>query len=83
MEQQNSAFETFMPMLKKNGLYFVEDLQTSFMEGTYGGGIGQWGTFVERIKVGLDGLMIGRKKGVWSFVDSFECAREICVFTRE
>lgn len=81
MEQNRISFEVLMPHVKTGGMYFIEDLQTSYDE-RYGGGIGRFGTMVERIKVGIDGIMTDKKMDVWNMVRSVDCMREVCGFTK-
>jgi len=49
------TFRTLFPLLKTNGLYIIEDTQTSYWP-TYGGGLHSDGTIMAYFKNSIDGL---------------------------
>jgi frataxin-like iron-binding protein CyaY len=55
MMQQKTSLEHLWDAVKPGGIYFVEDLDTSYME-RYGGGIGKTDTFMEDVKSMLDDM---------------------------
>ena len=49
------TFRQLFPVLADGGVYIVEDIHTSYRE-AYGGGLGNPGSFVEFIKMAIDGI---------------------------
>lgn len=86
MNQQITSFDYLFPVVRPGGIYFCEDLQTSYNT-DYGGSERKKGTMVETIKLSLDGLMLGRTNeaevGAWGQVAGTDCMREICAFTKK
>ena len=54
--EQIAVFETVFPLLNPGGLYFCEDVHTSYRETSYGGGYLKPGTFMEYCKTLSDSL---------------------------
>lgn len=88
MNQQITSFNRLFPIVKPGGIYFVEDLATSYMEG-YGGKKGS-GTMMEMVQELLDDL--NRDVGGPALKDgntigqemrSVECGEEICAFFKK
>jgi hypothetical protein len=89
MKQQLTSFDTlFGSAVKPGGVYFIEDLQTSYMP-HYGGsdkmGKPREGTMMERIKGFLDEFYEGDrpKHGEMREVYSVDCMKEVCAFFRK
>jgi len=84
MVQQLTSFETLFQAIKPGGLYFTEDLQTSYWD-SYGGGEHVEKTFVNMVKESLDNMMSKNreKKGAMTEVFSIDCMREVCAFTKQ
>jgi len=55
MDQQKTSFEFLFPHVKKDGIYLIEDLHTSYWE-KYGGGFGKSETFIEDSKKLIDNM---------------------------
>ena len=55
MEQQLNSFEILFPKLKEEGIYVVEDIESSYLN-MYGGGPKRRGTFVEYSKNLIDSI---------------------------
>lgn len=53
MDQQIATFEELFPAIKKNGIFLIEDLHTSYWT-EYGGGYQKEGTFIEYTKNLID-----------------------------
>jgi hypothetical protein len=53
-EHQRTTFEVLFPHIREGGLYFCEDLCTSYWEPEYGGGVRKPGTFAEFLKELID-----------------------------
>lgn len=82
MVQQKTSVDILFDSVKPGGLYFVEDLATSYSSG-YGGGQGLKTTFMERLKSSLDGIMLSKPTPYFmSFVSSIDCMKEVCAFTK-
>ncbi|PVH73791.1 hypothetical protein DL98DRAFT_606296 [Cadophora sp. DSE1049] len=88
MNQQITSFNKLFPIVKPGGIYFVEDLATSYQEG-YGGTKGS-GTMMEMVQELLDDL--NRNVGGPALKDgntvgqemrSLECGEEICAFFKK
>lgn len=62
MKQQINTFEELFPSIAPNGIYFIEDLHTSYWH-SWGGGYRRPGTFVEYSKRFIDYL------NAWHFQD--------------
>lgn len=83
MIQQLNSFDTLFPAVKPGGVYFCEDLQTSYMS-QYGGGPGKPDTMMERIKGSLDDLITATPKhDVMRDIWSIDCMREVCAFSKK
>jgi hypothetical protein len=54
MYQQIRSFEALFPLLKVDGVYLVEDTQTSYWKGLYDGGLREEHTFIEWSKKLVD-----------------------------
>ncbi|KAG4424211.1 hypothetical protein IFR04_002615 [Cadophora malorum] len=87
MQQQMTSLETLFKAVVPGGIYFCEDLATSYEE-QYGGGDGKT-TMMGMIKELLDDLnhaVEGRpdvKHQVGSEMRSIECGEQICAFFKE
>ena len=82
MEQQLTSLDTLFPAVKPGGIYFCEDLETSYMD-IYGGGEGVLGTMMERIKGSLDELVTAEfTHNVMRHIWSIDCMREVCAFSK-
>mgnify|MGYP003114977478 CR=1 FL=1 len=53
MEQQITSFNFLFPKLNNNGIYVVEDLETSYWP-SFGGGLNREGTMIEYLKTLID-----------------------------
>jgi hypothetical protein len=53
---QRKSLEVLLPLVDPQGIYVVEDLHTSYFPGCFEGGIGRRGTFIEEVKVMIDGI---------------------------
>ncbi|MGF1549979.1 MAG: class I SAM-dependent methyltransferase [Sphingomonadaceae bacterium] len=53
---QIASFRALFPALRDGGLYLIEDLQTSYLEGVHEGGYGRPGTGVEFLKSLIDDM---------------------------
>eukprot|EP01060_Flectonema_neradi_P007930 TRINITY_DN15646_c0_g1_i1.p1 TRINITY_DN15646_c0_g1~~TRINITY_DN15646_c0_g1_i1.p1 ORF type:complete len:327 (+),score=51.49 TRINITY_DN15646_c0_g1_i1:34-1014(+) len=95
MNQQITSFETLFPFVKPGGLYFIEDLETSFMRGEWGGDaishIRQTTTvgYINRIITDLHWrsehhlVSSTHNPTKWSnWIRSVDCDRMICVITK-
>ncbi len=83
MVQQQTSFDTLFPEVNPGGLYFCEDLQTSYIQ-LYGGGAGKPDTMMERIKGSLDDLMLAKPRhAVMGDIYSIDCMREVCAFSKK
>ena len=60
MNQQITSFEALWPHIKPNGLYVIEDIDTSYRE-EFGGGLKKPGTLVEYMKNKIDEVASGRR----------------------
>lgn len=54
MQQQINTFEELFPHIDDNGIYFCEDMHTSYWKGWGGGGYKKSGTFIEYTKNFID-----------------------------
>lgn len=82
MKQQKTSLDTLFESVKPGGLYFVEDLQTSYWP-DYGGGMNVKTTFVEQVKKSLDGLMLSKPEpSFMTDVYSIDCMKEVCAFSK-
>lgn len=84
MEQQRISLNTLFRAVKPGGIYFCEDLETSYMD-NYDGGEDKKGTMMEWIKGSLDDLTSPARQArpkhmVMKDVRSIECMREVCAF---
>ncbi len=83
MVQQITSFQNLFPSLKSGGLYFLEDMQTSYMAG-YGGGYLRSDTTIEYMKTMIDGFYgSGPAIDITGYLQSIHCFHEICVFTKK
>lgn len=83
MVQQITSFQNLFLSLKNGGLYFLEDLQTSYWE-NYGGGYLRNDTTIEYIKSMIDGFYgLGSATDITGHLQSIHCFHEICVFTKK
>jgi len=55
MDMQIISFEELYPHIQKDGVYFCEDVHTSYID-EYGGGLEREGTFIEYTKKLIDRL---------------------------
>jgi hypothetical protein len=87
MNQQMTSLNTLFPIVKPGGIYFCEDLATSYLEG-FGATEGQK-TMMEMIAELLHDLNAGlwgapeRKNKVGEQMRSVECGEEICAFFKK
>ncbi len=87
MNQQMTSLNTLFPIVKPGGIYFCEDLATSYLEG-YGATEGQK-TMMEMVGELLHDLNAGlwgapeRKNKVGEQMRSVECGEEICAFFKK
>ncbi|KAF1988460.1 hypothetical protein K402DRAFT_328586, partial [Aulographum hederae CBS 113979] len=91
MTQQINSFEVLWGAVKAGGVYFCEDMQTSFW-GNYGGGEGGEGTFVgltkeligDLMRTGGSGDPIDSKHGeIWKTLRGVDCMVEVCAFVKK
>jgi len=86
MVQQRTSLEVLWKSVKPGGIYFIEDLATSYLP-TYGGGAGQPGTFIGDLKTILDDIQgwrgIGPDFPISPGVLRFEIAQEIVALTKK
>lgn len=83
MVQQKTSIDILFDSVKPGGLYFVEDLATSYAP-KYGGGPGVETTFVERVKASLDGMMLSKPSPYFmAYVYSVDCMKEVCAFSKK
>ncbi|KAK6443065.1 transcription factor [Oleoguttula sp. CCFEE 5521] len=92
MHQQRTSLVTLFPTLRAGGLYFCEDLQTSYWP-DYGGDpdplkghkkktmMGMVKEVVDDLNVGPGGF--GRKHGWDSEVGGVDCMEEVCAFVKK
>ncbi|KAG4439331.1 hypothetical protein IFR05_005206 [Cadophora sp. M221] len=88
MNQQITSLNKLFPIVKPGGMYFIEDLATSYQD-SYGGKKGS-GTMMEMVQELLDDLNRnvggpGLKDGntVGQEMRSVECGEEICAFFKK
>jgi len=83
MVQQITSLIELLPSLKSGGLYFLEDLQTSYLE-SYGGGYLNEKSTIEYIKKMIDGLYgQGEATQIIDQIRHIDCYHEICVFIKK
>jgi len=83
MKQQIISLDWLFDAIKPGGIYFVEDLQTSYMP-AYGGQEGNPNTMMEQIKGFLDDLILNRPRtAVMKEVYGVDCMREVCAFAKK
>jgi len=63
MNQQITSFEVLWPYIKEEGLYIIEDLDTSYRE-EFGGGLRKAGTTVEYMKNKLDAVVMKSERKI-------------------
>ncbi|KAK6221917.1 hypothetical protein LQW54_001137 [Pestalotiopsis sp. IQ-011] len=89
MHQQQASLEMLWKIVKPGGLYFVEDLQTSFMAGyagdTTGGRDPNVPTMAKTIYELIDDKLTpdGKRHPMSMEMRSIECQREVCLFTKK
>ncbi len=77
VDHQILTFEALFPILRDGGVYVCEDLHTSYWP-SYGGGLGQAGTFVEYAKSMVDKLHY--KYGI-AHLDEHDLSRRVGAIT--
>ena len=95
MNQQITSFENLFPFVKPGGIYFIEDLETSFMRGEWGGDakshIKQTTTvgYIQRIITDLHWrsehhlVSTSHNPTKWSnWIRSVDCDRMICAIVK-
>lgn len=91
MDQQTTSLQELWPYLRPGGVYFAEDLQTSFMD-KYGGDSTRTNlnkkTFIRWIHELVDDIMASPEgippKNAWSSeIASIDCMAEMCVLTKK
>lgn len=88
MNQQIVSLNTLFPIVVPGGIYFCEDLATSYIE-KYGGGAGVKKTMMHMIMELLDDLNVNlggapaQKHEVATEMRSIECGEEICAFFKK
>lgn len=83
MVQQFVSYKHLFPAVKSGGLYFLEDLQTSYAA-SYGGGYKREGSMIEHIKSMIDGFYkpdVGEPN--LAILESIHCMHELCVFEKK
>ena len=88
MNQQRTSLDTLFEALRPGGIYFCEDLQTSYWEkykGSYGATKDRKGTMVEYIKSFIDDLHMKGRMGTpdHKSIMSIDCMNEVCAFTKQ
>lgn len=90
MYQQRASLEALWKAVKPGGMYFCEDLQTSYWEDYQGdpANTGKTKTMMKMIKELLDDLHVGpgRHKRQWEFsvdMQSVDCMEEVCAFAKK
>lgn len=69
---QRKSLEILFPLLDPHGVYIAEDLHTSYFRGTFEGGLGRRGTFIEEVKVLIDGIHKPYHQKKLSVPDAYE-----------
>ena len=83
MVQQITSLIHLFPSLQSGGLYFLEDLQTSYWK-PYGGGYLNEKSTIEYIKAMIDGFYkMGPATEIIKQVRNIDCYHEICVFVKK
>lgn len=83
MVQQKTSLIHLFPSLRSGGLYFLEDLETSYFD-FVGGGYLRKDTTIEYIKAMIDALHgQGPATEIIDQVRNIDCYREICVFEKK
>jgi hypothetical protein len=90
MVQQITSIETLWRAIVPGGLYFCEDLQTSYWE-AYGGDVEQRGknpNMMGMIKEMMDDLNVGpaamaRKHAITEDMQYIDCQIEVCAFGKK
>ncbi|PKS11718.1 hypothetical protein jhhlp_001706 [Lomentospora prolificans] len=88
MTQQITSLEHLWRAVKPGGYYFLEDLQTSYMAGHYGGDPSTKDpnikTAMKFIYELIDDRMTGRSgHDISSNMRSIDCMKEVCAFTKK
>ncbi|KAF4550796.1 Hypothetical protein D9617_16g015860 [Elsinoe fawcettii] len=85
MEQQKTSLQHLWKAVKPGGIYFCEDLQTSYWE-AYGGGakaISEGKTMMQYIHLLIEDITYGPRRVMFEEVESMvhiDCSREVCGF---
>lgn len=88
MNQQITSLSLLWKAVVPGGIYFVEDVQTSYWERGDEGNTGEFSTTMRMIKELLDDLNVdpgGHKRKHKVSVDmlSVDCMEEICAFVKD
>ncbi|ETS77813.1 hypothetical protein PFICI_09875 [Pestalotiopsis fici W106-1] len=89
MHQQQTSLEALWSIVKPGGLYFIEDLQTSFWPSYGGDGTGgkdpKVPTMAKFIHELVDDKLTpdGTRHAMSMEMRSIECQREVCLFTKK
>jgi hypothetical protein len=89
MNQQITSLEVLFPAVKPGGIYFLEDLLTSFETGREDGHGAPEGTTVAYIKELIDDFMTRNaqlqppRKPISNLMKIIECIDELCAFTKK
>lgn len=88
MNQQRVSLEELWKIVKPGGIYFCEDLQTSYMPDHGGDSLGgkdpKVATMMKFIYELLDDKMIdGNRHPISKDMRSIDCMKEICAFTKK
>ncbi|KAL3423527.1 hard-surface induced protein [Phlyctema vagabunda] len=85
MAQQKTSLEHLWDSVKPGGIYFIEDLGTSYRD-KYGGGVGKKATFMEDLKDILDDMNktpnVKDKHRISKDVVKFDFTREVVALTK-
>ena len=83
MGQQITSLVTLFPALISGGLYFIEDMQTSYLA-QYGGGYLKEQTTIEYIKRMIDAFYgQGTATEIIKLVRSIHCFHQLCLFIKK
>lgn len=86
MSQQRTTIENLWQLVAPDGIFVVEDLLTSYIEGFGGGPKGTPGTMIDLQKDMLDGLNCHVQEGcspVLPGLLDMDCFKEACVMVKE
>jgi hypothetical protein len=79
-EMQQFSFSMLWPLINPGGLYFIEDLETSYETGYYASA--GFNSTIEYIKGAIDTLNCKNSKVPCSNIERLECSKQICVFQK-